>query len=103
MMQTELDFILDSKEVRDLSYKNIINDNHTSIQRDLVYKTILDHPEGITDIELSIITEIRLSSVNARRNELKHVSPVGIAIYTDEQGNVHLNTMWGIDDKGMDQ
>ena len=94
-MQTELDFI-DSKEVRDISYKAIIINNDTDIQRNLVYNAILGHPEGITDIEICLVTGISRSSVNARRNELKGVMPIGIAVYTDEYGYCRLNTMWGI-------
>jgi transcription initiation factor IIE alpha subunit len=101
-MQTELDFI-DPKEVRDISYKTIIISKDTDVQRNLVYNAILGHPEGITDTEICILTGISKSSVNARRNELRRVVPVCVAVYTDEHGYCRLNTMWGINDKGMDQ
>ena len=94
-MQTELD-VIDPKEIRDISYKVVIKDNNTNVQRDLVYNTIQKHPEGVTDIEICLITGISRSSVNARRNELKHIIPVGLAVYTDDYGYCRLNTMWGI-------
>lgn len=87
----------DGKTVRDISYKNIINQSHTDIQREIVGRIIASHPEGITDREICMMTGIRLSSVNARRNELSNIGAVGIAVYTDDHGDSHLNTLWGIE------
>lgn len=88
------DFTL-SEIIRNISYKQTQQNEHTSIQRNIVDKIITAHPEGITDIEICIITGFSRSSVNARRNEIKNIIPIGIAKYTDEYGNDHMNTMWG--------
>lgn len=96
-MQTEL-----SHYVRDESYKQIINDNHTDIQREIIRNTILNHPEGITDLEICITTGIRRSSVTARRNEIPDMMAIGIAKITDEYGD-RFNTLWSIDNNGDDE
>ena len=85
-----------SHTVKSISYHQIINKPHTIGQRETVRQTIMDHPEGITDREISIVTGISRSSINARRNELGDVGPIGLACYTDELGDLHLNTLWGI-------
>lgn len=84
-----------SKQIRDASY--IVNQDVFVIKRDIIHNLILDHPEGITDQEISIITGISLSCVNGRRNEIipKPV-PVSLCIYSDDDGNSHMRTMWGI-------
>jgi hypothetical protein len=97
-MQTELEFI-DPKEVRDISYKAVIINKDTDVQRNLVYNAIQGHPEGVTDTEICILTGISKSSVNARRNEIRRVVPMGVAVYTDEHGYCRLNTMWGIQEQ----
>jgi hypothetical protein len=81
--------------VRDYSYRQIVNKEDTVCQRAIIDTIINSHPEGITDLEICILTGISRSSVNARRNELDDVIPVGFAKYTDERGNDHLNTLWG--------
>lgn len=83
------------EKVRDTSYKQVVNEEHTLVQREIVDKIICGHPEGITDLEICVITGFSRSSVNARRNELPDVEPVGVAKYTDEYGKDHLNTLWG--------
>lgn len=112
-MQTELnfeqeDYIIEEglekkkslgEQVRDISYSEIIMKEDTNVQRDIVYNAIQGHPEGVTDTEICILTDISKSSVNARRNELRRVVPVGVAIYTDEHGYCRLNTMWGIQEQ----
>ena len=86
-----------SKTIRDINYKQVMNDGTADIQVQQVLKTILEHPEGITDIEICIMTGISRSSVTARRNELPNVVPVGIAKITSEDGKGdRLNTLWGM-------
>ena len=108
-MQTELSFeqedsILEEglelgKKIRDYSYKQVINDTHTGIQRETVRNVILSHPEGVTDLEICVTTGISRSSVTARRNEIHNVVPVGIAkIRTYDGEGDRLNTLWGIDE-----
>ena len=111
-MQTELNFyeennILEEnlehnrelgKTIRNIEYQKTRDNPETANQRNLIHKIILGHPEGITDMEIVILTGISRSSVNARRNELSDVTAVGYAKYTDEFGMDHLNTLWGVTD-----
>lgn len=83
------------KQVRNYSYKQTMNNNDTFIQRELIKKIILGHPEGITDIEICVLTGISKSSVTARRNEILEVGAVGIAKLVDEYGEHRFNTLWG--------
>lgn len=91
---TDYDETLGEK-IRNINYIQKIDDENTSIQRNIVDKIISGHPEGITDIEICVFTGFSRSSVNARRNELIDIIPVGYAKYTDEYGKDHLNTLWG--------
>jgi predicted transcriptional regulator len=107
-MQTELSFFelekqqekkeLDvGKMVRNINYQNI--QSHISNEQQIVYACLLQYPEGLTDHEIAESTNLPLSSVNGRRNELMHhnlVKPVGIATYDDR--GVHIRTMWGVMD-----
>lgn len=95
-MQTEL-----SSYVRNESYKQVQRNPNTEIQRGLVECIIRGHPEGITDLEICILTGISRSSVCARRNEIPSVHAVGIAKIRDEYGD-RLNTLWGLTNKGVD-
>ena len=91
------DFLMEnwslSKEIRNHSYKQIINDQNTDIQRNKIYNLLLEHPEGVTDLEICLLTGFSRTSVTARRNEIPDVIMVGIAKL--EGGRV--NTLWGID------
>lgn len=109
-MQTELDFeqedyILETglernrelgKQVRNHSYMVTIAKPHTDTQREIIENIIWEHPEGITDTELCILTGISKSSVTARRNEIEGVISVGIAKYIDFDNVDRFNTLWGI-------
>lgn len=98
-MQTDLEHWDEyelGKQVRNIEYKKNINDNYTSVQRNVVDKIIAGHPEGVTDLEICVLTGFARSSVTARRNEIPTVHAIGIAKYTDESGKDHLNTLWGI-------
>jgi len=100
-MQTEISFFdekIDPKTIRDLSHYKAMQNPETSIQRNIIHKIITGHPEGITDIEICILTGFSRSSVNARRNEIPDVRPVGYAKVVGEDGD-RLNTLWGIDNK----
>jgi hypothetical protein len=77
------------------AYKKVQNHKDTDVQRNVVYQIIKCHPEGITDMEISIITGISRSSINGRRNELPDVKPVGYAKIVDSWGD-RLNTLWGV-------
>lgn len=108
-MQTELSFYEEetlleqgleknrelSKTIRNIEYHKTQNNEYTSIQRNIVDKIITGHPEGITDLEICILTGFSRSSINARRNEIPDVIAVGYAKYIDEMGRDHLNTLWG--------
>ena len=83
------------EQIRDKTY--VDNQDAFITQREIIRKIILGHPEGITDQEISLFTGFSLSSVNGRRNELNAI-PINICIYTDERGNSHMRTMWGIID-----
>jgi hypothetical protein len=98
-MQTQLfDEIIEPKTIRDLSYHKAMQNPETSVQRNVIHKIIQGHPEGITDLEICLLTGFSRSSVNARRNEIPDVCPVGYAKIVDEYGD-RLNTLWGIDNK----
>jgi len=83
-----------SKQVRDHSYKQIINKPDTNIQRNIIRNMLLAHPEGITDLEICVLTGFIRTSVTARRNEIENVTVIGIAKIQDENGD-RLNTLWG--------
>jgi DNA invertase Pin-like site-specific DNA recombinase len=114
-MQTELNFyeeeqILEEsleynrelgKTIRNIEYQKTRDNPETANQRNLIHKIILGHPEGITDMEIAVLTGISRSSVNARRNELPGVTAVGYAKYTDEFGMDHLNTLWGYNNNNI--
>lgn len=115
-MQTELtfeqeDFILEdgleknkeqlSKQVRNHSYLVTMGKPDTDTQREIIESIIEDHPEGVTDTELCILTGISKSSVTARRNEIEGVIPIGIAKYVDCDGMDRFNTLWGIKDNDI--
>jgi len=87
---------INSKTIRDINYHQTIQKEETNIQRNIIRHIIQSHPEGITDFELENITGFRRSSITARRNEIKEISIVGIAVYSDDDGNSRLNTLWGI-------
>jgi len=103
-MQTELnyyqeDLIIEEgrelgKQVRNINYKQAIQKEDTNIQRNVIKHIIHGHPEGITDLEICVLTGFCRSSVTARRNEIPEVQAVGIAKITDEYGD-RLNTLWG--------
>ena len=110
MIQTNLDFMEEddmleealeknkdklSTIVKAISYEHAKAKEYTSTQRNIIDSIINDHPEGLTDIEICLLTGFSRSSVNARRNELEDVIPVGLAVYQDEHGNNHLNVLWG--------
>jgi hypothetical protein len=114
-MQTELNFyeennILEEglehnrelgKTIRNIEYQKTRDNPNIDTQRSLIHKIILGHPEGITDMEIAVLTGISRSSVNARRNELSDVTAVGYAKYTDEFGVDHLNTLWGYNNNNI--
>ena len=77
---------------RDESYKQTKQETHIDIQREIIHRVIISHPEGITDLEICNLTGISRSSVNARRNELENVVGVGLTRIDDR-----LNTMWGVE------
>lgn len=85
-----------SKSVRNASYQNI--KPHIGHEQQIVYTMLLQHPEGLTDHEIAVLTNLSLSSVNGRRNELMHqglVREIGLATYDDENGTLRLRTLWG--------
>lgn len=96
-MQTELfDYKEDiGKQVRNHSYKQVIQQEDTNIQRNIIRHILMGHPEGITDLEICIITGFSRSSVTARRNEIPDVVAVGIAKIHDEYGD-RFNTLWSV-------
>jgi len=95
-MQTDLETHWIGKEVRNISYKTVINDEHTDVQRDIIRRILMGHPEGITDLEICIITGFSRTSVTARRNEIPEVTAVGYAKIKGENGD-RLNTLWSIE------
>jgi len=85
-----------SQYARDESYKQTMQREDTNIQRNIIRKMLMAHPEGITDLEICILTGFSRSSVCARRNEIQEATAVGFAKITDEYGD-RLNTLWSID------
>ena len=81
--------------VKKEAYKKVTVHGNTGIQRNIVYNIIKSHPEGITDLEICVITGFSRSSVNGRRNELDDVVAVGVAKIVDGWGD-RFNTLWGI-------
>jgi len=96
-MQTELYYFKEpclGKKVRDYNYKQVKDKSSTERQRGVIETIIQQHPEGITDLEICILTGISRSSVTARRNEIPDIIPIGVAKIVDEQGD-RFNTLWG--------
>ena len=92
-MQTELDL---SNYVKAVNYEITLRKESTNNQRNLVRSIILNHPEGVTDLEICVLSGLSRSSVNARRNEIKGVIPVGIAKICNGFDD-RLNIMWGFE------
>jgi len=90
-MQTEI-----STFVKNDSYKKTQENPVTGLQRSIIYKILQGHPEGITDLEICILTGISRSSVCARRNEIPNVCAVGIAKIHDENYGDRFNTLWSV-------
>jgi hypothetical protein len=91
-MQSEL-----STFARDDSYEKTVRDEDTNIQRNVIRHILLGHPEGITDMEICILTGISRTSVCARRNEIHGVTAVGLAkIINWDGGEDRLNTLWSV-------
>lgn len=86
---------IDPKKIRDINYKTIIQHEDTNIQRNIIHKMLLSHPEGVTDFEICILTGFSRSSVTARRNEIPEAKAIGFAKITDKNGD-RLNTLWGM-------
>jgi len=84
------------KTIRDINYIQTMERDDTNIQRNIIKKILEAHPEGITDLEICILTGFSRSSVCARRNEIQGVRPVGYAKIITVDGD-RLNTLWGID------
>ena len=83
--------------IRDLSYLKTQDEGKEQIQRGVIESIIRSHPEGITDLELSIITGYARTSITARRNTIKGVIPVGYAKIVFEDDTDRLNTLWGFE------
>jgi len=83
------------KTIRNISYKQTIQDEHTGLQRNVIRHILTGHPEGITDLELCILTGFSRTSVCARRNEIPEATAVGYAKIINENGD-RLNTLWSI-------
>lgn len=90
-MQSELNIIS-----RNSSYNDTMKESKSLVQRNLVYQILCGHPEGITDMEISLFTGISRSSVNARRNEIENVKVVGLATVFFDDGSCRLNTLWSV-------
>jgi len=84
------------KTIRNINYKQTIQDEHTGLQRNVIQHILRGHPEGITDLEICILTGFSRTSVCARRNEIPDVIAVGFAKIITEFGD-RLNTLWSID------
>ena len=108
MMQTNLDFeqeeyILEEglennqlgKTIRNINYRQTMEKEYTGLQRNVIQHILLGHPEGITDLEICILTGFSRTSVTARRNEIPEATAVGYAKIIDENGD-RLNTLWSI-------
>jgi len=85
------------KQVRNISYRQVMQKDDTNIQRNIIRKMLQAHPEGITDLEICVLTGFSRSSVTARRNEIPEAMAVGFAKITDKYGD-RLNTLWGLID-----
>ena len=90
-MQTEI-----GDYVKAVNYEQVKKKEFTVNQRNLVKDIIRNHPEGITDLEICVLSGISRSSVTARRNEIRDVIAIGIAKIHDEFGD-RLNILWGLD------
>jgi len=95
-MQTDLrtHFNL-GKEIRNHNYKQAIQREDTNIQRNIIKKMLLSHPEGITDLEICVLTGFSRTSVTARRNEIPEATAVGYAKIKGKNVD-RLNTLWSI-------
>ena len=93
MIQSELPLI-----ARDDSYEKTMQSEDTNIQRNIIRHILCGHPEGITDMEICILTGISRTSVCARRNEIHGVTAVGLAkIMGDDGIEDRLNTLWSVE------
>ena len=83
------------KTIRNISYKETMQDEQTGLQRNVIQHILRGHPEGITDLEICILTGFSRSSVCARRNEIPDVVAVGFAKIINNDGD-RLNTLWSV-------
>jgi len=81
-----------SEQVRNESYKNLVNDlGH-------MQKQVLEclEKQDATDIEISIDTGLSLSCVNGRRNELVDMNLVCARGKSFNENTKQFNTIWGV-------
>ena len=101
-IQTPLQVQSESRLNRDFSYHQLQQDTaELSRLQQVVYDTIKTHTDkgGITDQDIELITGIRLSSVNGRRNELMKKGLIyddGSDMFYDDRGICHRRTLWKV-------
>ena len=86
--------------IRDISFQKTIQEGKKRSQGEVIESILKQYTEGITDLELMILTGYSRTSITARRNELKAVG-VGYAKIIFKDGKDRLNTLWGISSKKM--
>ena len=84
--------------VKSYVYHSMSN-NELGEKQEIVKNCLLKHPDGLTDKSIAMNTELSLSCVNGRRNELMHmgiVEPYTIYTYYDDDGKTIPNVVWGL-------
>jgi len=82
-----------AETIRDISYKQTIQEGTQGSQKEVIKSILEQYPEGITDLELMVLTGYTRASITARRNELMAI-PVGYVKIINKNGKDRLNTLW---------
>ena len=78
---------------------HLMSDKELGEKQEIVKNCLLKYPDGLTDKGIAMDTELSLSCVNGRRNELMHmgiVEPYTIYTYDDDGGKTIPNVVWGL-------
>lgn len=97
-MQQTLDFEI-GKEIKAEVFHNI-SSKELGKKQQIVLNCLKNNPDGLTDKGIAVQTNLSLSCVNGRRNELMHmglVIPITIHVYQSDDGsNLIPNVVWGV-------
>lgn len=84
-----------AETIRDISFQQTIQEGKKRSQGEVIESILKQHPAGITDLEIMILTGYSRTSITARRNELGAI-PLGYAKIIFKDGTDRLNILWGL-------